>query len=241
MLIETRGIVFRTLKYSESSLIVDIYTEAKGLQSYIVNGVRTQRSKQNASLYQVMTLVDMIAGVREDKGLNRIKEIKSAFIYRAIPFDVRKSAVGLFMAEVARKTIRESEAQPELFHFLYHTFLFLDQTEQPIANLHLHFLVELSAFLGFMPGGDLSEETPVFDLQEGTFSDNSPSAAYCLDLELSKAFYALLQSNYQECHHLRLPAGLRRQLLNKLLDYYRLHLEHLPEIHSHQILQEILS
>lgn len=241
MLIETRGIVFRTLKYSESSLIVDIYTEAKGLQSYIVNGVRTQRSKQNASLYQVMTLVDMIAGVREDKGLNRIKEIKSAFIYRAIPFDVRKSAVGLFMAEVARKTIRESEAQPELFHFLYHTFLFLDQTEQPIANLHLHFLVELSAFLGFMPGGDLSDETPVFDLQEGTFSDNSPSAAYCLDLELSKAFYALLQSSYQECHHLRLPAGLRRQLLSKLLDYYRLHLEHLPEIHSHQILQEILS
>lgn len=241
MLIETRGIVFRTLKYSESSLIVDIYTEAKGLQSYIVNGVRTQKSKQNASLYQVMTLVDLIAGVREDKGLNRIKEIKSAFIYQAIPFDVRKSAVGLFMAEVARKTIRESEAQPELFHFLYHSFLFLDQTQQPIANLHLHFLVELSAFLGFMPGGDLSQETPVFDLQEGTFSDNSPSAAYCLDLELSKAFYALLQSNYQECHHLRLPAGLRRQLLNKLLDYYRLHLEHLPEIHSHQILQEILS
>lgn len=241
MLIETRGIVFRTLKYSESSLIVDIYTEAKGLQSYIVNGVRTQRSKQNASLYQVMTLVDLIAGVREDKGLNRIKEIKSSFIYRAIPFDVRKSAVGLFMAEVARKTIRESEAQPELFHFLYHTFLFLDQTQQPIANLHLHFLVELSAFLGFMPGGDLSEDTPVFDLQEGTFSDNSPSATYCLDLELSKAFYALLQSNYQECHHLRLPAGLRRQLLSKLLDYYRLHLEHLPEIHSHQVLQEILS
>jgi len=26
----------------------------------------------------------------------------------------------------------------------------------------------------------------------------------------------------------------------KLLDYYRLHLEHLPEIHSHQILQEVL-
>lgn len=241
MLIETRGIVFRTLKYSESSLIVDIYTEAKGLQSYIVNGVRSQRSKHNASIYQVMTLVDMVAGAREDKGLSRIKEIKSAFVYRAIPFDVRKSAVGLFMAEIARKTIREAEAQPDLFSFLYHTFLFLDQTQQPIANLHLHFLVELSAFLGFMPGGDLSEETPVFDLQEGVFSDNLPSAAYCLDLELSKAFYALLQSNYQECHHLRLPAGLRRQLLSKLLDYYRLHLEHLPEIHSHQILQEILS
>ena len=241
MLIETRGIVFRTLKYSESSLIVDIYTEAKGLQSYIVNGVRSQRSKHNASIYQVMTLVDMVAGVREDKGLSRIKEIKSACVYRAIPFDVRKSAVGLFMAEVARKTIREAEAHPELFDFLYHSFLFLDQTQQPIANLHLHFLVELSAFLGFMPGGDLTLETPVFDLQEGVFSDNSPAAAYCLDLELSKAFYALLNSNYTECHLLRLPAGQRRQLLSKLLDYYRLHLEHLPEIHSHQILQEVLS
>ncbi|WP_174316794.1 hypothetical protein [Haliscomenobacter hydrossis] len=58
---------------------------------------------------------------------------------------------------------------------------------------------------------------------------------------MSKAFYALLQTNYAECTNLRLANGQRRQLLNKLLDYYRLHLEHLPEIHSHQILQEILS
>jgi DNA repair protein RecO (recombination protein O) len=100
--------------------------------------------------------------------------------------------------------------------------------------------VELSGFLGFMPGGDLSEESPVFDLQEGVFCDSSPSAGYCLDLELSKAFYALLQANYADCHNLRIPASQRRQLLSKLLDYYRLHLEHLPEIHSHQILQEVL-
>lgn len=241
MLIETRGIVFRAFKYSESSLIVDIYTEAKGLQSYIVNGVRSQKSKQNASIFQVMTLVDLVAGVREDRGLNRIKEIKSAFVYRAIPFDVRKSAVGTFITEVARKTIREAEAHPALFAFLYNTFLFLDQTQYPVANAHLHFLVEMSGFLGFMPGGDLSPDTPVFDLQEGVFADTLPSAGYCLDFELSKAFYALLQTNYADCHNLRLANGQRRQLLNKLLDYYRLHLEHLPEIHSHQILQEILS
>jgi DNA repair protein RecO (recombination protein O) len=240
MLIETRGIVFRSLKYSENSLIVDIYTEAKGLQSYFVNGVRSQRSRQNASVYQVMTLVDLVAGVREDRGLNKIKEIKTAFIYNSLPFDVRKSAVGMFMAEVARKTIREAESHSELFAFLYNTFLFLDQTSYPVANLHLHFLVELSGFLGFMPGGDLSEESPVFDLQEGVFCDTSPSAGYCLDLELSKAFYALLQTNYADCHNLRIPASQRRQLLSKLLDYYRLHLEHLPEIHSHQILQEVL-
>jgi DNA repair protein RecO (recombination protein O) len=240
MLIETRGIVFRTLKYGETSLIVDIYTEAKGLQSYIVNGVRSQKAKNNASLYQIMTLVDMVAGVREDKGLNRIREIKAARLYQAIPFDVRKSAVGLFMAEVARKTIREAEAHPDLFNFLYHSFLFLDQTPQSIANIHLLFLLELSAFLGFMPGGDCCAETPVFDLQEGVFADRSPAAAYCLDKELSQACYDLLQSDYPTCHEVSLSNSQRRQLLAKLLDYYRLHLEHLPEIYSHEVLGEVL-
>jgi DNA repair protein RecO (recombination protein O) len=33
MIISSRGIVFRTLKYGETSLILDIYTEALGLRS----------------------------------------------------------------------------------------------------------------------------------------------------------------------------------------------------------------
>lgn len=39
----TKGIVLRTVKYGETSLVVSIYTEMFGLQQYMVNGVRTNK------------------------------------------------------------------------------------------------------------------------------------------------------------------------------------------------------
>ena len=109
MLIKTKGIIFQTRKYSETSIIADVYTEEKGFRKYIISGVRKKNAKVSASLLQVMSIVDLVVYERPDRDLTRIKEIKPAYLYRSIPFEVRKGAVGLFMIEVARKTIREVE------------------------------------------------------------------------------------------------------------------------------------
>jgi DNA repair protein RecO (recombination protein O) len=241
MLIHTRGIVFRTVKYRDTSLIVDIYTEARGLQSYIVNGVRSKNNRGQAGLYQVMSILDLVAGAREDKGLNRIQEVKAAYVYQDLPFDVRKAAVGLFITEVARKTIRESEANEALFDFLFQTFVFLDQTPHSAANFHLHFMLELSGFLGFMPGGDWDPNRPVFNLQDGIFCADLPNTPYCLDQNMSQLWYDLLQCAPADLHTLTMIGTQRRKLLSHILEYYRLHLEHFPELLTLPVLQEVLS
>ena len=79
MLIKTRGIIFKAIKYSETSLIMDIYTEEKGLQKYIISGVRNKRSKVKTGLLQPAMLVDMVAYYRENKPMNRIK-VQTGFI-----------------------------------------------------------------------------------------------------------------------------------------------------------------
>ncbi|PHN01739.1 DNA repair protein RecO [Flavilitoribacter nigricans] len=239
MLLKTRGIVFRAIKYSETSLIVDIYTEARGLRKYIVSGVRKAKSSVSAGLFQVMSLVEIVAYEREGKDLNRLKEIRPAYIFTGIPFDLRKGAVGLFMAEVARKTIRESEENPSLFDFFFRSFQHLDQTDQPVVNLHLHFMLELSTFLGFTPGGDHTEETPYFDLQEGVFVGETGSHPYFLEESLAVYLYQLLESSMESSHGVKIGREERRKLLLNLLDYYRLHLEGFPEINAHLILQEV--
>lgn len=239
MLLKTRGIVFRAIKYSETSLIVDIYTEARGLRKYIISGVRKAKSSVSAGLFQVMSLVDIVAYEREGKDLNRLKEIRPAYIFRSIPFDLHKGAVGLFMAEVARKTIREAEENQPLFDFFFRTFQHLDRTEQPVANLHLHFMLELSTFLGFVPGEDHSETMPYFDLQEGVFVPQTGSHPHFLEETLAASLYQLLQSSMENCHNVKIGREERRRLLQGLLDYYRLHLENFPEINAHLILQEV--
>lgn len=240
MLIKTRGIIFKTFKYSETSVIAEIYTEEKGLRKYLISGVRSKKAKVNASLLQLMSLVDLVAYEREDRDLHRIKEIKAARVYQAIPFELFKGTVGLFMVEVAQKTIRETEENRELFQFLFDTFCYLDQTKHRIHNLHLHFLLELSVFLGFIPGGDYEEETPLFDLKEGVFVSNIPNHQHYLDEDNSFLLYQLLQSSRENCHQVSCRSENRRLLLNQLLEFYRLHIENLPSINSHQILQQVI-
>jgi DNA repair protein RecO (recombination protein O) len=241
VLIKTRGIVFRSIKYSESSVIVDIFTEERGMRSYLVPGVRRKNARISPGLLQVMSLVDMVAYEKHEKGLNRIREIKSAVVYQSLPFEVHKSAVGLFMAEVARKSIREPEENPRLFEFLFRTFQFLDQTALPISNLHLHFLLELSFHLGFVPGGAWSEETPYFDLQEGLFASSKAASHQYLDTVTSQVLYQLLRCDYAQCHEVRIGRQMRQDLLDKLLAFYRYHIDNFPEINAHSILKTVLS
>lgn len=240
MLIKTRGIIFKTFKYSETSVIAEVYTEEKGLRKYLISGVRSKKARVKASLLQHMSLVDLVAYEREDRDLHRIKEIKAAYVYQAIPFDLIKGTVGLFMVEVAQKTIREAEENRELFQFLYDTFCYLDQTPHLAANLHLHYLLELSVFLGIIPGGDFEKATPFFDLKEGLFVPDIPNHSHYVDEKNSALWYQFLQTNRENCHLIRLGREERRVLLNQLLEYYQLHIESLPPINAHQIIQQVI-
>ena len=51
MLRKTRGIVLHVTDYAETSLVVKIYTEDFGLQSYLINGVRKQKAKFKSNLF----------------------------------------------------------------------------------------------------------------------------------------------------------------------------------------------
>ena len=240
MLIKTRGIIFRAVKYSETSFITDIYTEKKGLRSYIISGVRKKNATTQPSLLQLMTLVDMVAYHRDEKSLTRIKEIKSALVYQSIPFDVTKGAIGLFMIEVARKTISESEENRPLFDFFFDAFSFLDKTEMPFANIHLIYLLQLAVFLGFFPGGMCDEDTPFFDMQEGVFVPKAPGHTWFFDKEESHLFFQLMQLDFENCHNLKLNRESRQNILRQLLLFYRLHIENFPTINSHQVLETVL-
>jgi len=240
MLIKTRGIIFKAIKYSETSLIVDIYTEEKGLRKYIISGVRSKKGQGKASLLQVMSMVDLVVYEREDKDLNRIKEIRAGHVFQGIPFDLSKGVIGLFMAELARKTIKEATPNQELFQFLWNSFFWLDQTQESTINIHLQFMIELSAFLGFIPGGNFCNETPLFDLQEGVFIDKVPAHSHYLDELYSERIWQLLEAQIHNCHQISFSRAERQQLIRHLIDYYKLHVEHLQEINSHLILQEVL-
>lgn len=239
MLTKSRGIVFRTLKYGETSLIVEIFTERKGLCKYLINGVRSSKARTKANLLQLMNIIDIVAYEKEGRELNRLKEVQAAYLYQSIPFNVKKGTVGLFMTEIARKAIREKEENKALFRFLIERFIGLDQTTDSIANYHLCFLLELTVLLGFQPAANYSEEVPIFDLKEGEFVAHIPEHPNYIIDEEAGALAQLLTYTALDAHQLRLNRDLRQKLLTTLINYYKFHLEGIGDIHSHQILKEV--
>ncbi len=236
MLLKTRALILRNVKYGETSLIVDAYTLEKGRQSFVVNGVRSPKAKIKQSTLGVTSLLDIVMYFREDKDVQRLKEAKPSFVYTGIPFDVFKGTVGLFMAELVSKTVKESEQNEELFLFLEDAFQSLDRADK-IGLFPLVFTVQLMPFLGFSPGNSYSKENSFFDMREGLFVSREPHTLY-MPPACAAAFDAVRQSG--EPHSLEIPKKIRKRTLDFLLEYYRYHVEGFKEMNSHVIMGAVL-
>lgn len=209
------------------------------MRSYLVSGVRTQRAKISPALMQVTSLLDMVVYHRDEKDLSRTKEIRPAYVYQKLPYDVVRSSVGLFVAEIARKTLREAGSNPEIFALLFEVLVHLDQTQNPVSNVHFIFLLRLAGYLGFSPGGEFSETTPHFDLEEGYFVGRADRTGHYLNEDLSRILYRLLHTDLDTAHTVVLDRTTRGLLLDRLLDFFYLHVDGLGELHAHKILQSV--
>ena len=234
MLISTKGIVFRSVKYSETSFITDIYTETKGLQSFIISGVRKAKTTTGAGLFQPGSLLELVTYYREDKKLHRIKEAKSGYPFREIPFSIHKTAVSVFMSELCSKTVQESEPNPEVFQFLWESYIFLDETRDAIANLPITFMSNLTRFLGFMPQIP-SGKTPFFDLKDGIFCESPYAMEWSKDGEIIPLLKSFFTIHIKDAYQINCSRQERKEILDTLMKYYAFHVSGFSKLNSPEI------
>ncbi len=241
----TKGIVLRTVKYGETSVIVSIFTELFGTQAYLVNGVRTSSKKGSgkANLFQPTAILDMIVYHNELKQLQRIKEFRWSYLYQHILSDVRKNAVALFMIELFTKCLKQPEANPDLFHFVEDSFLHLDDASVPVmANFPLFFALHLPVFFGFRFSDNYSATQIYLDLEEGEFVSQPPAHSNFLDDKQAFITSQLLKVRQpEELEDIKLNHEFRRNLLQAYETYYALHVENFGTLRTLPVLREILS
>ena len=241
MLHKTRGIVLQTTEFGETSVVAKIYTELFGLQGFLVNSVRKKNAKVKQNVLHPLSLVDLVVYHKERKGLHRIAEVRSNPILQNIPFHIVKNSMTLFLDEVLCKSIKEEEPNQPLFDFLFHAIQLLD-IQSPVNNdFHLCFLVQLTRYLGFYPAENFSGEVKIFNLREGIFQEEIPGHMNYMDAVLSETFASLLQTSVNFSAQLAVPLPKKRMLIEKILEYYRLHLSAFGEIKSLRVLEEVWS
>ncbi len=240
MIVTTNGIVLSTVRYSDSSVIARIYTEQVGLQSCMVRTGKGKNALPKLAMLQPLSLVELSFTNDERRSLRNLRSLERETALNGIPFDTVKTCVALFMAEVIGRAIAEEEGNPGMFSFLRNSILMLDQAQASVNNFHLKFLIEFSRYLGFYPH-DRSLGQPYFDLMEGEFCSVEPLHPYVMRDALVDRFDELKKVEMPAHATVRMSTEVRRELLQKLIDYYRLHLQGIKEISAHKVLEEVLS
>ena len=226
-------------------MIVTILTDLFGVQSYLVNGVRTSTKKGagKANLFQPAAILDLIVYHNELRNLQRISEFKWGYLYKNIFSDIKKNAVSLFMVELLTKCLKQPEANEDLFLFVEDAFSHLDESSETVtANFPLFFSLHMAVFFGFQIDDQYSEKTPFLDLQEGTFVNERPSHPHFLEDRQAAVTSELLRVRQPgELQEVKLNHDFRRNLLYALETYYAFHIQDFGTMRTLSVLREILN
>ncbi len=239
MIVKSKGIVLRTVKYSETSLILDILTRELGLKTYIISGVRKKNAKVTLGMLQPMNILDLVIYNKDNAKINRIKEVQMNYVFKSLPFDIHKSSIALFIIEIINKSIREKESNVEFYDFCENSLIFLDQTNKNISNFHLIFLVKMSGFLGFNPTSNYSLSNVYFDLREGKFTNSIPYHIDYLNERNSKNLLELLDIDLERPEDIAFSRVDKQNLLESLILYYKIHLVDFGKIKTLEVFKKV--
>ena len=194
LITETEAIVLRTLKYGETSIIAEVFTQQDGIRSIIVNGVRSTRNKSGSSAFQVMNVLSLSYYNKEADALCRTKEYQYAVHYKRLGLDVIYTSVGIFLIECVRNAVQEREENQALYQFLKDRFLALDAIDQHgLTDFYLYFLVDLTTLLGFGPLPNYEMKKPCFHLLHGRYTESHHDPAHLVGEGPSHILFHILE------------------------------------------------
>jgi len=231
------GVYLNHFPYSETSVILKVFTKRYGLQSFIVKGIK--KKKGGAAVLQPFHLLEIACSFNPNKNLNYAGVIKLQQPPISITMDIRKSMVAIFLTEILYKCIKEEEPNPELYDYISTAISIYDQSEFN-ANFHLVFLMELSRYFGFQPSLPIKTSQKYFSLKEGIFEHPAEIFDYHLSLELSTSFIQLIGTKFDAMHELNYSNSSRKELLDIVIKFYEMQLGMKKDIiTSHKILETI--
>jgi len=242
MLTTTEGLVLRSIKYGDSSLIVTIFMPYLGVKSFLVQGVRSAKNKKhNAGYLQPSTLLEIVLYHQPQKTLQRLREFTPSVIYHTIQENVVKTSIALFCTELLLRLLPPDAIALDIFDFVRTFFVALDQTSTAdCGNLPIYFAVMCSRHMGYEIIGDYTDETPYLDIREGGYSSNAPSLPPYLSPNECKALAAILKAEKtEEATHEAMNGVMRNNILEWYIQFLHSHTQHMGTINSLQVLKSI--
>ena len=236
MYISTHGIVLQSIKYSDTSLIVKIFTRKNGVVSFIIKSAFSKKNKQPAVYFSPLTILNLIYNETYNEKLTFLKEVSIAHPFHAIHSDIKKNSILLFYQELLMKLLYHANAPDEpLFDFVKEHLLKLEEIPELTPDFHIIFLIQLIQQLGYKPELNFSLHTPYFSIEDSSFGSTYLEVPFYLSKEASFYLFTILKNQ----NHTVPDKKTRMELLNGMLLYLMQHNKQIKEIESVAILSEL--
>ena len=234
-----RGGVLRTYKYNDKNSVVRVYTDSRGLLSFLLPESASRSARMRRAVFQPLSLVEIDASILPRRDIHRIRHASIVVATPSLHTNPTKCAIALFITELLSHIIIEQEQDAPLYAFLARSVMLLDNIDSGVANFHICFLYNLGAFVGIQPDTGTYHEGYWFDMENGVFTPTRPPHNHILPPGEASALMTISRMNFTNLHLFRLSHTQRNAILDTALRYFRLHNSTVGTMRSPEILRQI--
>jgi DNA repair protein RecO (recombination protein O) len=242
MLFQCKAIVLRTLKFNETSLIVNLYTQNFGKQVYMLKGVRKPNKSgiSKGNIFVPGHQLNIVAQHQSNKQFQILKEYTPDFYNTHFIFDIKRQTVALFIIEVLDKCVTEPEANEDLYFFIEHLLLQIQEAnDNTLSYLPIYFIIHLSRLLGFQIQNTNTEMDTFLNLSEGIFEPVRLNNLAFADAAVSQLIKILNNAAIPDLQHLQHGAIIKKDALQNAIQFLKIHLPQLGTLKTPDVIQSI--
>ncbi len=147
---KTSAIVIRVVEFSETSLVVTLFTRDFGKIGGLAKGARRLKNPFESAL-DLLALCRIVFLHKSTEALDILTEAKLVRRFRPPGKDLGVLFAGYYVAELLDGLTKEDDPNPELFDLADKTLAMLSAGTEPAAKLTVHFELAALKLLGHVP------------------------------------------------------------------------------------------
>lgn len=231
-------IALRCVRLNDSKSLLSVWTRTHGRVTFAIPAGSSRQARRCRAITGPMMIFSGISDIRPGKDIFFIRDIQSHS--QSMIQSPEKTMVAIFLSEVLDRLLRRGEPDEALSEYLFSAAeTFSDISDKgDIANFHILFLFHLTRFLGIGPRLDTNGD--IFDLREASFRHTPPLHPDFIDGRGASFLRVLDRFRLTAGRRLPINSVGRRTALNRILDFYGIHLENLSTLKSLEILRSLI-
>lgn len=253
MIVETRAVVLKAMKYGDSSKIVTLYTRNFGKIKVVAKGARNQRTAKFGSSLEPMSVSSIVLYKKEHRDLHLLSKSEVVMQMTRLQDEPERMFAGLAIVELVNMVMHDEEGNAPVYDLLEEAVRVINASERNGVNVLLSFMVKLFHRFGFGLAIEqcsgcgrrpADHEFPygLVRLSDGSFicpdcAEASMQGGVRLSGGVLRSLLFLEANPLERSVGLSLNVAMRDELLAVLQSYLRYHIEGVRTLRSLALLQ----